>query len=355
MIETSGTATCDASCSCRRSSTSRTPTRVLEHFTGMLAARRRRLRLDAERAHARARRAPSAPATRGTCASTAPRSSARCAQRHFGSVELLGLFHARKLRAHELAIEHAGWDASTPRCGSPSRSTTASRRRSRRATSRCAPSAASTARWTSSRCCARERRPRSRIVLHTHMPYVEGFGTWPFGEEWLWEAMATSYLPLLDVLDAGARARDAVAHAGAVRPARGARRRSSASAPSCARCGAESHRARRRGGRRPRGGGASSSARRARTRARPQRLERAATCSARSRRTWPGRRAATHAVLPLLATDAGVRLQLRDRIAAHRARFGALGRRLLAARVRARAVARPAARGGRRARDAAST
>ena len=36
------------------------------------------------------------------------------------------------------------------------------------------------------------------------MPYVEGFGTWPFGEEWLWEAIAGSYLPLLDVLD-GAR------------------------------------------------------------------------------------------------------------------------------------------------------
>ncbi|HEX2085497.1 MAG TPA: hypothetical protein VHF89_07435, partial [Solirubrobacteraceae bacterium] len=34
------------------------------------------------------------------------------------------------------------------------------------------------------------------------MPYVEGYGSWPFGEEWLWEAMATSYLPLLDVLDA---------------------------------------------------------------------------------------------------------------------------------------------------------
>jgi 1,4-alpha-glucan branching enzyme len=43
---------------------------------------------------------------------------------------------------------------------------------------------------------------RLSIVLHTHMPYVEGFGTWPFGEEWLWEAIATSYLPLLDVLDA---------------------------------------------------------------------------------------------------------------------------------------------------------
>jgi 1,4-alpha-glucan branching enzyme len=32
--------------------------------------------------------------------------------------------------------------------------------------------------------------------------------------------------------------------------------------------------------------------------------------------------AATHAVLPLLATDAGVRLQLRSGVAAHRARFG---------------------------------
>lgn len=42
------------------------------------------------------------------------------------------------------------------------------------------------------------------ILLHTHMPYVEGFGTWPFGEEWLWEAMATCYLPLLDLLDQGA-------------------------------------------------------------------------------------------------------------------------------------------------------
>ena len=42
------------------------------------------------------------------------------------------------------------------------------------------------------------------IVLHTHMPYVEGFGTWPFGEEWLWEAIAGSYLPLLGLLDRGA-------------------------------------------------------------------------------------------------------------------------------------------------------
>jgi len=32
---------------------------------------------------------------------------------HFGSVELLGLFHARKLRAHELALR-AGWDRIHP-------------------------------------------------------------------------------------------------------------------------------------------------------------------------------------------------------------------------------------------------
>jgi 1,4-alpha-glucan branching enzyme len=47
-------------------------------------------------------------------------------------------------------------------------------------------------------------RPRERgalaLVLHTHMPYVEGFGSWPFGEEWLWEAIAGCYVPLLDLL-----------------------------------------------------------------------------------------------------------------------------------------------------------
>src|SRR4051812_6116139 len=36
------------------------------------------------------------------------------------------------------------------------------------------------------------------IVLHSHMPYVEGFGTYPFGEEWLFDAVARSYLPVLD-------------------------------------------------------------------------------------------------------------------------------------------------------------
>jgi SAM-dependent methyltransferase len=41
---------------------------------------------------------------------------ALCA-RHFGRVDLLGLFHARKLRLHQLAIEHAGWDALHARLG----------------------------------------------------------------------------------------------------------------------------------------------------------------------------------------------------------------------------------------------
>jgi 1,4-alpha-glucan branching enzyme len=36
------------------------------------------------------------------------------------------------------------------------------------------------------------------IVLHAHMPYVEGFGTYPFGEEWLFDAVARSYLPVLE-------------------------------------------------------------------------------------------------------------------------------------------------------------
>jgi 1,4-alpha-glucan branching enzyme len=36
------------------------------------------------------------------------------------------------------------------------------------------------------------------IVLHSHMPYVEGFGTYPFGEEWLFDAVIRSYLPVLE-------------------------------------------------------------------------------------------------------------------------------------------------------------
>ena len=38
------------------------------------------------------------------------------------------------------------------------------------------------------------------LLLHSHMPYVEGFGSWPFGEEWLFEAMASSYVPVLEAI-----------------------------------------------------------------------------------------------------------------------------------------------------------
>jgi 1,4-alpha-glucan branching enzyme len=47
------------------------------------------------------------------------------------------------------------------------------------------------------------------FMLHSHLPYVRESGTWPHGEEWLYEALAETYLPLLDTLselaDAGIR------------------------------------------------------------------------------------------------------------------------------------------------------
>jgi 1,4-alpha-glucan branching enzyme len=166
--------------------------------------------------------------------------------------------------------------------------------------------------------------PRGRfcLVLHTHMPYVEGYGTWPFGEEWLWEAMATSYLPLLDVLDAapgrvtlsltpvlcdqleapGVGERF-LAFLRDVRP--------------------ESHRLDVAAVQEP---------------AVARELERSAGLYALAAERFEARggdlvrafaphaawtSAATHAVLPLLATTAGLRLQLETGITAHRRRFGA--------------------------------
>ena len=38
------------------------------------------------------------------------------------------------------------------------------------------------------------------LVLHTHMPYVRKNGAWPVGEDWLYQAMSQTYLPLLGVL-----------------------------------------------------------------------------------------------------------------------------------------------------------
>ena len=39
------------------------------------------------------------------------------------------------------------------------------------------------------------------LVLHGHIPAVLGHGVWPHGEDWLYEAAAGSYLPLVDFLD----------------------------------------------------------------------------------------------------------------------------------------------------------
>ena len=173
------------------------------------------------------------------------------------------------------------------------------------------------------------------IVLHTHMPYVEGYGTWPFGEEWLWEAMATSYLPLLDVLDA-APGRVTLSltpvlcdqlearRGGRALPRLPARR--AAPRPTAA----TSRRPRTRRSR------ASSSAPPGSTPRPPSASRRAAATSCGAfapHAAWTS--AATHAVLPLLATTAGLRLQLETGIAAHRAALRRLARRAVAARVRA--------------------
>ncbi len=39
------------------------------------------------------------------------------------------------------------------------------------------------------------------LILHTHLPYVLHHGTWPHGSDWLCEAVAECYLPLLNVLE----------------------------------------------------------------------------------------------------------------------------------------------------------
>lgn len=39
------------------------------------------------------------------------------------------------------------------------------------------------------------------LVLHTHMPYVMGHGSYPHGEHWLYEAAAECYIPMLNILN----------------------------------------------------------------------------------------------------------------------------------------------------------
>lgn len=39
------------------------------------------------------------------------------------------------------------------------------------------------------------------LVLHSHLPWLPGHGVWPLGEEWLFQAWAESYVPLVAELD----------------------------------------------------------------------------------------------------------------------------------------------------------
>lgn len=39
------------------------------------------------------------------------------------------------------------------------------------------------------------------LVLHGHLPWVMSHGRWPHGEDWLFEAAAETWLPLIEVLD----------------------------------------------------------------------------------------------------------------------------------------------------------
>jgi 1,4-alpha-glucan branching enzyme len=155
------------------------------------------------------------------------------------------------------------------------------------------------------------------------MPYVEGFGTWPFGEEWLWEAMVGCYLPLLDLLDEGAPLTLSLTpvlcdqleapepHERFIAFVQGVRRETHEEDAAGLRAGGHealalelerswSDYAHALEGLRRRGGN----------------LLGALAPHAQ----WTS--SATHAILPMLATDAGVRLQLHSGIAAHRRRFG---------------------------------
>jgi 1,4-alpha-glucan branching enzyme len=164
------------------------------------------------------------------------------------------------------------------------------------------------------------------IVLHTHMPYVEGFGSWPFGEEWLWEAIAGCYLPLLALLDRGAPLTlsvtpvlcDQLAADGLADRFRafltGVRRETHRIDAATMRAAGEPALA----GELDRAAGDYESALAAFDAIGGELLGRLA-----AHVTWTS--SATHAILPLCATDAGVRLQVAGGVAAHRARFGAWG------------------------------
>ncbi|HEX4731874.1 MAG TPA: 1,4-alpha-glucan branching protein domain-containing protein [Solirubrobacterales bacterium] len=160
------------------------------------------------------------------------------------------------------------------------------------------------------------------IVLHSHMPYVEGFGTYPFGEEWLFDAVIRSYLPVLEVardltMTVTPVLADQLEDPGVRERLRefllewriGAAEADIAEVPAECRpaCEAELARYRRALELLDQAGGDPLAP-----------FQRAAADG----RVALAASAATHALLPLLATREGLRLQLDAGIRSHRRRFG---------------------------------
>lgn len=160
------------------------------------------------------------------------------------------------------------------------------------------------------------------VVLHSHMPYVEGFGTYPFGEEWLFDAFVRSHLPVLEVAHgqtitvspvlADQLEAPGVAErlAGFVREHRlaAAERDLAAADPDYAPA-AESEAERYRSALR-------------RIEELDGDLLAAFRGSAGEGKVELAASAATHAVLPMLATRSGARLQIDAGLRSHRRRFG---------------------------------
>ena len=159
------------------------------------------------------------------------------------------------------------------------------------------------------------------LVLHSHMPYVEGFGTYPFGEEWLFDAVLRSYLPVLEVAERLTMTMTPVLADQLEAPGLSERLRSFGEEyrlGSClidaseqdgnfrAPCLAEADRYRRGLARLEKTGGPLGAFQEA------ERDGRVALMTS----------GATHAVLPLVATDAGRNLQLDTGLRSHRRRFG---------------------------------
>jgi 1,4-alpha-glucan branching enzyme len=159
------------------------------------------------------------------------------------------------------------------------------------------------------------------IVLHSHMPYVEGFGTYPFGEEWLFDAVIRSYLPVLEVAEKLTMTvtpvlADQLEDSGAVERLRrflvewriGAAEADMAQVPAECRDACEAELARYRHALELLDEAGGNPLRPFQEAAGDGRVELATS-------------AATHAVLPLLATRAGLRLQIDTGVRSHRRRF----------------------------------